>query len=72
MDIRLRDLLDLSLKQLLMLNLQRLPRYLLPPWPLLQRLLQQLLLKTLLLRRLRTLLQMLQNKRRQWQQRQHL
>jgi hypothetical protein len=47
-----------------MLKLQRLLRYLLQPWPLLQRLLLRRLLKTLLLR-LRTLLQMLQNKRRQ-------
>jgi hypothetical protein len=48
-----------------MLKLQQLPRYLLPPWPPLQRRLQQMILQTLPLPRLRTLLQMLQNKRRQ-------
>lgn len=55
----------ISLNQQLMLKLQLLPRYLLPPWQLLRRQLLQMILQTLPLRRLRTLRQMLQNKRRQ-------
>jgi hypothetical protein len=58
------DPLNLSLNQLLMPKLQRLPRYLLPPWPRL-RTLRQMILQTLRLRTLRTLRQMIQNKRRQ-------